>query len=179
PGVEVAGVVRSASPESGFEPEERVAAFVRVGGWAERVSVRPEFTFPLPDDVTFRTGAGMPMNYLTAHLALTRRGGLRAGETLLVQGAAGGLGTALLQTGRALGARVIGVVSTEEKARLARTAGAHETVLVDDWLTAARELSPHGSDLLADTVGGDRFLDSIRSLSKEGRIMVLGFAAGI
>ena len=119
------------------------------------------------------------MNYLTAHLALTRRGGLRSGETLLVHGAAGGLGTALLQVGRALGARVIGVVSTEEKAALARAAGAHETVLTEGWLTTVRELVPAGIDVLADTVGGERFLDSIRSLGKEGRLIVLGFADGI
>lgn len=179
PGVEVAGVVRTAPLESGFNSGDRVAAFVRVGGWAEQVAARPELTFPLPDGVSFRSGAGLPMNYLTAHLALTRRGGLRSGETLLVHGAAGGLGTALLQVGRALGARVIGVVSTEEKAALARAAGAHETVLTEGWLTTVRELVPAGIDVLADTVGGERFLDSIRSLGKEGRLIVLGFADGI
>ncbi|WP_235735570.1 NADPH:quinone oxidoreductase family protein [Nocardioides alcanivorans] len=179
PGVEVAGVVAAAPTGSGFHPGDRVAAFVRVGGWAERVAVHPELTFPLPDDISFRSGAGMPMNYLTAHLALTRRGGLRPGETLVVHGAAGGLGTALLQAGRALGARVIGVVSTEEKAAFARAAGAHEAVLVGDWLAVVRDLVPGGVDVLADTVGGDRFLDSVRSLGKEGRLIVLGFAEGI
>lgn len=179
PGVEVAGVVASAPAGSGFRPGDRVAAFIRVGGWTDRVAVRPELTFPLPDAISFRSGAGMPMNYLTAHLALTRRGGLRQGETLLVHGAAGGLGTALLQAGRALGARVIGVVSTEEKAALARAAGAHETVLVDDWLADVRALVPGGVDVLADTVGGERFLDSVRALGKEGRLLVLGFADGI
>ncbi|WP_110207546.1 NADPH:quinone oxidoreductase family protein [Nocardioides daejeonensis] len=179
PGVEVAGLVRSAPADSSFRAGDRVAGFVRVGGWAARVAVRPELTFPLPDGLSFRSGAGLPMNYLTAHLSLTRRGALRPGETLLVHGAAGGLGAALLQAGRALGARVIGVVSTEAKADLARAAGAHETVLTDDWLSAVRALAPRGVDLVADTVGGGRFLDSVRSLAKEGRLLVLGFADGI
>lgn len=178
PGVEVAGTVRAAPADSGFAHGDRVAGFVRVGGWATRVAVRPELTFPLPDAISFRSGAGMPMNYLTAHLALTRRGRLTAGETLLVHGAAGGLGTALLQAGNALRARVIAVASTAQKRDLARAAGAAEALSTDDWLTQVRELAPHGVDVVADTVGGDRFLDSVRSLRKEGKILVLGFAAG-
>lgn len=179
PGVEVAGRVHSAPSGSGVRRGDRVAGFVRVGGWAQRVAVRPELTFPLPDDVSFRSGAGLPMNYLTAHLALTRRAGLRPGETLVVHGAAGGLGTALVQVGRAVGAKVIGVVSTAEKAALARTAGAHEAVLDAEWLDAVQSIAPDGVGVVADTVGGDRFLDSVRSLGKEGRLLVLGFAGGI
>ena len=178
PGVEVAGRVVSAPAGSVFAPGERVAGFVRVGGWATRVAVRPELTFALPDAISLRAGAGMPMNYLTAHLALTRRGDLRAGETLVVHGAAGGLGTALVQAGRALGARVVAVVSTEPKARLAAAAGADHTVRSDGWLDAVRELAPQGVPVVADAVGGDRFLDSVRALRKEGRLLVLGFAAG-
>lgn len=178
PGVEVAGVVHRAPTASGFAPGDRVAAFVRVGGWATRVAVRPDLTFRLPDAISFRSGAGMPMNYLTAHLALTRRGGLREDETLLVHGAAGGLGTALLQAGRALGARVVGVVSTSEKAELAVSAGAHDAVLTSTWPDGVRDLAPGGVDVVADTVGGDRFLDSVRCLRKEGRLLVLGFAGG-
>jgi NADPH:quinone reductase len=179
PGVEVAGVVSSAPGGAGLAPGDRVAAFVRVGGWAERVVARPDLVFPLPDAISFRSAAGMPMNYLTAHLALTRRGGLRAGETLLVHGAAGGLGTALVQVGTALGARVLAVVSTEAKAALARDCGADETILVAGWLDRARQLTDgRGVDVVADPVGGDRFLDSLRVLSKEGRLLVLGFAEG-
>jgi NADPH2:quinone reductase len=118
------------------------------------------------------------MNYLTAHLALTRRGGLRAGEVLVVHGAAGGLGTALVQAGRALGARVVAVASSPAKAELARQCGADETVATDGWLAAVRELAPGGVDVVADTVGGPVFLDSVRSLTKEGRLLVLGFASG-
>jgi NADPH2:quinone reductase len=179
PGVEVAGVVRSASPGSGCGPGDRVSAFLRVGGWAETVAVPPNLVFPLPDQISFRSGAGMPMNYLTAHLALIRRGDLQPGEWLLVHGAAGGLGTALLQAGRALGARVVAVTSTPEKAALARACGAHECVDAEGWLDEVRELTgPAGVQVVADPVGGDRFLDSVRCLGKEGRLVVLGFAAG-
>jgi NADPH2:quinone reductase len=118
------------------------------------------------------------MNYLTAHLALSRRGGVRPAETLLVHGAAGGLGTALLQAGKALGARVLAVVSTTDKGDLALRAGADEAVLADGWLRRVREIAPGGVDVVADTVGGDRFIDSVRCLRKEGRLLVLGFADG-
>lgn len=178
PGVEVAGVVRSAPDGHDITPGDRVAAFVRIGGWAERVVARPDLVFPLPDAISFRSGAGMPMNYLTAHLALTRRGGLRPNETLLVHGAAGGLGTALVQVGKAVGARVLAVVSTPAKAALALECGADEAIPVDGWLDRARAVAPRGVDVVADPVGGDRFLDSIRVLAKEGRLLVLGFAEG-
>lgn len=178
PGVEVAGRVLSAPAGSGFAPGDRVAGFTRVGGWAGQVAVRPELTFALPDRISLRAGAGMVMNYLTAHLSLTRRGQLSPGEVLVVHGAAGGLGTALVQAGRALGATVIGVVSTPAKAELALAAGADHAVLTDDWLADVRDLAPGGVQVVADPVGGERLLDSLRSLGKEGRLMVLGFAAG-
>ncbi|WP_244928945.1 NADPH:quinone oxidoreductase family protein [Nocardioides sp. W7] len=179
PGVEVAGVVREAPPGAHVRAGDRVAAFLRVGGWSEQVVASPEMVFPLPDEISLRSGAGMPMNYLTAHLALTRRGGLAAGEVLLVHGAAGGLGTALVQVGKALGARVVAVTSTPEKAELARRCGADDTVATDGWLGETRNLlGPGGVDVVADTVGGDALLDSVRCLSKEGRVLVLGFASG-
>jgi NADPH2:quinone reductase len=179
PGVEVAGLVSSAPAGSGCAPGERVAAFVRIGGWAEQVCARPEFVFPLPTSVSFRSGAGLPMNYLTAHLALVRRGGLRPGETLLVHGSAGGLGTALVQVGKAVGARVLAVVSTPAKASIALDCGADEIIPLDGWLDEARRLTGGvGVNVIADPVGGDRFLDSVRGLAREGRLLVLGFADG-
>lgn len=179
PGVEAAGVVRTAPPGSGFSAGDRVAAFVRTGGWAETLVAPPGLTFALPDNLSFRSGAGMVMNYLTAHLALTRRGGVRAGETVLVHGAAGGLGTALLQVSAALDARTVAVVSTPEKAALALGCGATHAVLADGWRDAVRALTGgRGVDVVADPVGGDRFTDSVRSLAREGRLLVLGFAAG-
>jgi NADPH2:quinone reductase len=179
PGVEVAGLVSSAPAGSGRARGDRVAAFVRLGGWAEQVSARPEFVFPLPASVPFRSGAGLPMNYLTAHLALVRRGGLRPGETLLVHGSAGGLGTALVQVGKAVGARVLAVVSTPAKASIALDCGADEIIALDGWLGEARRLTGGvGADVIADPVGGSRFLDSVRGLAREGRLLVLGFADG-
>jgi len=177
PGVEVAGVVRDAPAGSGMAPGDRVAAFTRLGGWAETVVADPSLTFPLPDTLSMRGGAGILMNYLTAHLALTRRGGVRPDETVLVHGAAGGLGTAVVQVAAALGARPVAVVSTSDKAAVARECGAVATVGTESWLAEVRSLFGE-VDVVADPVGGDRFVDSLRVLRREGRLLVLGFAAG-
>jgi NADPH2:quinone reductase len=119
------------------------------------------------------------MNYLTAQFALTGRAGLAKGETVLVHGAAGGLGTACLQVAKGLGARTIAVVSTEEKAMTARAAGADDVVLVDGFLDAVKRLTGgRGVDVVADVVGGDLMTDSLRSLAPLGRLLVLGFTAG-
>jgi NADPH2:quinone reductase len=119
------------------------------------------------------------MNYLTALFALGERGQVREGERVLVHGAAGGVGTATLQVARGLGARSIGVVSTEEKAAFARTAGADETVLVSGFRDAVSELTDgRGVDVVVDVVGGDTFTDSLRCLTEQGRLLVVGFASG-
>ena len=179
PGSEVAGVVRSAPEGSGLRAGQRVAAFPGLGGFAEVVVVPPTVVFPLPDHVSFGAGAALPMNYLTVHFALVRRGQLRAGETVLVHGAAGGVGTAAVQLARALGAHVIAVTSSPDKAEVARAAGAHETVGVDGFRDQVKELtSGRGVDLVVDPVGGDRFTDSLRSLALEGRLLVVGFTGG-
>ncbi|CAL9579519.1 NADPH:quinone oxidoreductase family protein [Streptomyces radiopugnans] len=179
PGSEVAGTVRSAPEGSGLAPGDRVAAFPGFGGFAERVAADPSVVFPLPERLSFTAGAGVPMNYLTVHFALARRGRLRAGETVLVHGAAGGVGTAAVQLARALGARVIAVVSTEAKAEVARRAGAHETVLAEGFRQSVAELTGgRGADVVLDPVGGDRFTDSLRSLAPEGRLLVVGFTGG-
>lgn len=179
PGAEVAGVVRSAPAASGFTVGDRVCAFPGIGGFAETVAVAPVMVFPLPDRIDFTVGAGIPMNLLTAHFALTRRGRLAIGETVLVHGAAGGLGSATVQLAASQGAHVIAVTSTEEKATLARRAGAAHTVPVEGFKDAAKELTDgRGVDMVVDPVGGDRFTDSLRSLAPEGRVLVLGFTAG-
>ena len=118
-GVDFAGVVRAAPPESGFAAGQRVACCLPYGGGADVVALGADSVFPLPDEVSFVQGAAIPMNYLTAHFALTTRGRLREGETVLVHGAAGGVGTATIQVAKGLGARTIAVVSTEEKAEVA------------------------------------------------------------
>ena len=179
PGSEVAGRVRSAPVGSGFAPGDRVAAFPFLGGFAEVVSADPAAVFPLPEGVTYEQGAALPMNYLTCHFALRERGRLREGETVLVHGAAGGIGTAAVQLARAWGARVVAVVSSEGKAQVARDAGAHDVVPADGFRDAVRELtSGRGVDVVVDPVGGDRFTDSLRSMAPGGRLLVIGFTAG-
>ena len=179
PGSEVAGVVRSAPDGSAVAPGDRVAAFCALGGFAE-VAVAPEFlTFPLSDRLDFAQGAALILNYHTAYFALKLRGRLAAGETVLVHGAAGGVGTASLQVAKGLGARTIGVVSSDEKERVAREAGADEVVRSGGpWRDQAKELSGGGADVVLDPVGGDRFTDSLRSLATGGRIVVVGFTEG-
>jgi NADPH2:quinone reductase len=179
PGSEVAGVVRSAPAGSEFGAGQRVAGFPGLGGFAELAAVDPQFVLPLPEGISFEQAAGLPMNYLTAQFALVRRGRLQAGETVLVHGAAGGVGTASIQLAKALGARVIAVASSHAKLDVARAAGADVAVAVDGFRDAVKELTGgRGVDLVVDPVGGDRFTDSLRSLAPEGRLLVIGFTGG-
>lgn len=179
PGSEVAGRVRTAPSGSGFEEGDRVAAFPFLGGFAEVVAADPTAVFPLPERVTYEQGAALPMNYLTCHFALRERGGLREGETVLVHGAAGGVGTAAVQLAKARGARVVAVTSSDDKAEAARRAGADEVVAADGFREAVADLTGgRGVDLVVDPVGGDRFTDSLRSLAPGGRLLVIGFTAG-
>ena len=179
PGSEVAGVVRSAPDGSGFSEGDRVAAFPGLGGFAQVVSADPRMVFALPDSVGLDAAAGLPMNYLTVHFALLRRGRLQPEETVLVHGAAGGIGTAATQLAKALGATVIAVVSDERKADVARQAGADTVVLAEGFRQAVAEATGgRGVDIVVDPVGGDRMTDSLRSLAPEGRLLVIGFTAG-
>jgi NADPH:quinone reductase len=178
-GGEFAGVVREAPPDSEFSPGDRVAGTSTIGAFAELVSVPGSGVFPLPSSVDFAAGAGIPMNYLTMTFALITRGQLREGETVLVHGAAGGIGTATIQLAVALGARVVSVVSTPEKAEFVRSLGSQETVLADGFKDAVRDLTAGaGVDMVVDPVGGDRFTDSLRCLAPLGRLLVIGFTAG-
>ena len=178
-GSEVAGVVRAAPPQAAVQPGDRVVAFTGVGAFADVVAVSAEHVLPLPAEISFAAGACLPMNYLTAHFALLVRGHLQAGQSVLVHGAAGGVGTASIQLAAALGARVIAVVSSAAKHEVALAAGAHATVGVRGFREAVHELTAGaGVDLVVDPVGGDRFTDSLRSLAPEGRLLVVGFTAG-
>ncbi len=178
-GVDFAGVVRAAPEGSGFSAGDRVACVLPYGGGADLVAVHPEGVFPLPDAVTFEKAAALPMNYLTAQFALETRAQVREGETVLVHGASGGVGSACLQVAKGYGARTIAVVSTEEKADFARSLGADEAVLVDGFLAAVKELTDGaGVDVLVDVVGGDLMTDSLRSLGQLGRLLVVGFTGG-
>jgi len=179
PGSEVAGVVRSAPDGARVRPGDRVAAWCLLGAFAE-VAVAPEYlTFRLPEGLDLAQGAGLVLNYHTAYFALKLRGRLAERETVLVHGAAGGIGTAALQVAKGLGARTIAVVSSDEKERVAREAGADEVVRSDGpWKDRARELSGGGVDIVLDPVGGDRFVDSLRALAEGGRLLVIGFTGG-
>lgn len=174
-GGELAGVVREAPPESGFAPGDRITALAPLGGAYADTAVVPSLAaFRIPDELDFGQGAAYLMNYHTAHFALARRAALREGETLLVHGAAGGTGTAAIQVGKGLGARVAAVVSTDEKERVARDAGADEVVRSDgDW---RKQAGP--ANVIFDPVGGTRFDESVRALAPEGRLVVIGFTEG-
>jgi NADPH2:quinone reductase len=162
-GVDFAGTVVEPG-SSGLAVGQRVAGVGGWGGAAELVANPASFTFPLPDALSYDEGAALPMNYLTAQFALAERAGLRAGETVLVHGAAGGVGTATIQVAKGMGARTIAVVSTEEKADVARAAGADDAVLLDGFKDAVGELTDGH--------------DSLRVLATQGRLLVVGFASG-
>jgi NADPH:quinone reductase len=168
PGSEVGGVVRDTG--------QRVAAFSFLGAFAE-VAVAPEYmVFPIPDEWSYAQGAALVLNYHTAYFSLKTRGRLADGETVLIHGAAGGVGTASIQVANGLGARTIAVVSSDDKEKVARDAGADEVVRADGFKDAVKELG--GADLVLDPVGGDRFTDTLRSLREEGRVVVVGFTGG-
>lgn len=179
PGSEVGGVVLSAPQGAAVRPGDRVAAFCALGGFAE-TAVAPEFfTFALSPKLDFAQGAALILNYHTAYFALLLRGRLAQGETVLVHGAAGGVGTASLQVAKALGANTIALVSSEAKRAAAEQAGADRTLLLSDrWKDEVLELSGGGVDVVLDPVGGDRFTDSLRSLREGGRAVIVGFTGG-
>lgn len=180
PGIEFAGVVRTAPAGSGFEPGQRVAASSLGGAFAEVALAPAILTFPLPERMSFEQGAALVVNYQTAHLGLVRRGRLAEGETVLIHGAAGGVGTAAIQVARALGGRTIAVATGAAKLDAARAAGADEAVdAAGDWVAAVRELTGgRGADVVVDPVGGERFALSLKCLAPEGRLLVIGFASG-
>jgi NADPH2:quinone reductase len=180
PGVEAAGVVRSAPAGSGFSPGDRVAVW-GTACHAEVIAAHPNQCFIIPEELSLAEGASLVLNYQTAVFCMVDRGGLRAGESVLVMGAAGGVGTSAIQVANGTGASmVIGLVSTPEKAEIAKAAGATHTVLVHDgWKDEVLALTDgRGVDMTYDPVGGDRFLDGVRALARFGRLVVVGFAAG-
>ena len=180
-GAEIAGVVRSAPVDAHVAPGDRVLGLTMLGGgMAEVAALAPDRVFPLPDSVSFEAGAGLLFNDLTMYFALRLRGRLAAGETVLVHGAAGGIGTSTLRLAPALGAaRTIAVVGSEDKREIAEAAGADNVVLAEGFKDAVKELTGgRGVDIVVDPVGGDRFTDSLRSLAPAGRLLVIGFTGG-
>jgi len=179
PGMDAAGVIRSAPPDTGLAAGQRVAVLLSYGCWQEVISAPATRVLPLPAGMSFEAGAAAPLNYLTALFALARRAQAQAGETLLVHGAAGGVGTAAIAVGRALGLRTVAVVSDQAKKQFALQCGAHHAVLSGGWLAAVRDrVGDRAVDIVLDPVGGDRMTDSLRSLAPEGRLVVVGFSGG-
>jgi len=179
PGAEAVGVVTWAPPGAEHLTGRRVIAITPQGSWQEQVSVPPEAAFVVPAGISPTQAALLLVNHVAAYFALTTRGNARPGETLLVHGAAGGIGGAAIQIGNALGLRTIAVASTPEKAARARSLGASEVIGSEGWKqSAAAVAGPAGVDLVFDPVAGDRFDDGLRVLRPGGRYLAIGFVGG-
>jgi NADPH2:quinone reductase len=179
PGTEAVGVVVSAPPGAEHLVGRRVVAITPQGSWQEQVSVPPEAALAVPDGVSPAQATLLLVNHVAAYFALATRGRASRGETLLVHGAAGGIGGAAIQLGNALGLRTIAVVSTPEKAVYARSLGAWDVVVSDGWKESVEALiGPAGVDLVFDPVAGDRFEDGLRVLRPGGRFLIIGFLGG-
>jgi len=191
PGGEFAGVIESVGEGvSGWKAGDRVIGMCGNGGLAQKVALEAARLFPLPDGVSFETGASLLMTYGTTIHGLKDRGHIKAGDTMLVLGAAGGVGISAIELGKAWGARVIAAVSSEEKAAAAREAGADDVVIYGrppfdkDQSKALAEAfkaacGPNGADIVYDIVGGDYSEPAVRAIAWEGRFLVVGFPAGI
>lgn len=191
PGGEVAGIVEEAGEGvTGWSAGDRVIGLCMAGGLAEQVILRADKAVRLPDDRDPVQGAALILTYATTLHALADRGELKQGETLLVLGAAGGVGIAAIEIGKAMGATVVAAVSTEEKAQAARAAGADRTLVYSrapfdrdqsKELSAALKdvVGPNGADVIYDPVGGDYVDPALRAIAWGGRYLVIGFTAGI
>jgi len=181
PGSEVAGsVARVGEGVEGVAPGDRVVAMPGLNGFAEQVGVQASALLPVPGGLDLPTAACFVQSYCTALFALDRRGGLRPGETLLVLGAAGGVGLAAIDVARAMGARVIAAASSPEKLALCRARGADETIDYEreDLKERAKALSGGGVDMVYDPVGGARAEPALRACAPGARYLVIGFASG-
>ena len=191
PGGEIAGVVEAVGEGvEGWNVGDRVIAVTGFGGLAEKIVVPARAAYRLPEERSFEEGAALLLTYATSIHALLDRGKLQTGQTLLVLGAAGGVGLAAVELGKAYEARVIAAVSSEEKAKAAREAGANEAIVYPagpfdrDGQKALAQLfkdavGPDGADVIFDPVGGDYTEAALRSIAWEGRFLVVGFPAGI
>ena len=180
PGTEVAGVVRSAPQGSGFDVGDRVYGAVLLGGYAEQASIPLTAVLPTPPELDDGQAVSLLVNYVTMYFALARRAALQPGETVLVLGSAGGVGTAAIQVAKAMGARVIAVLHREQARDFVTGVGADVVIpMTDGWSKVVREhTGGRGADVVVDPVGGDPFDEAVRALATEGRLLVLGFAAG-
>ena len=160
---------------------DRVIAMTGNGGIAEKVVAFEMTLMPLPETMDFKDGAAFPLNYGTTYHALKQRGQLQAGETLLVTGAGGGVGTTAIEIGKAMGARVIAAASTDEKLEIAKNLGADEVINYSDGelKEKVKALTDGlGADVIYDPIGGDIFMQCMRCINWKGRVLVIGFASG-
>jgi NADPH:quinone reductase len=182
PGSELAGVVKEVGAGvQGWRTGDRVMAFTTYGAFAEEVKTEASRLLPLPQNMDFVTGASFVLTYATTDHALRDRGALAAGETLLVLGAAGGVGLAAIEVGKALGARVIACASSDDKLAVCRSHGADATInyATEDLRERIKALTAgHGPDVIYDPVGGPYSEPAFRSIAWRGRHLVVGFAAG-
>lgn len=180
PGMEAGGVVLDVGPEvSHLRVGDRVIGYARFGYWAEEANVIAAQVFKMPAGMDFQTAAAFPISYGTAYVGLRDRARLQPGEVLLVTGAAGGVGIAAVEVGKALGARVVAAASTPDKMELAARHGADFVVnsRSDDLVAQIKKLTG-GVDVAFDPVGGDAFRAALKCINFEGRILVIGFAGG-
>jgi len=182
PGAELAGVVRTVGADvQGFAPGDRVLAAVPLGAFAERAAVPARAAMRMPEGMSFEEGAAFPIVYPTSYAGLVFRSGLQPGENLLVHAAAGGVGIAAVQIGKALGACVIATAGGAEKLDVARRAGADVTIdyASSDWVEAVKQATKgRGADVVYDSVGGDVTDGSLKCIAWNGRLLVIGFASG-
>jgi NADPH2:quinone reductase len=183
PGLEAAGeVVETGAEVTHLAIGQRVLAVLRFGGgYAEEIALNADAVVPIPDSMDFVTAAAFPVAYGTSHFALTHRGHLKPGETLLVLGAAGGVGLTAVEIGKQLGARVIAAAGGPEKLAVAREHGADALIdyRAENIRDRVRELTGGlGADVVFDPVGGDVFDQALRAVNWEARMLVIGFAAG-
>lgn len=182
PGNELAGVVRAVGDGvQGFAAGDRVFAFVPQGAFAQQISVPASSVMKIPDSMDFDTAAALTLTYGTSHHAVVDRAQLKAGETMLVLGAAGGVGLAAIEIGKALGARVIAAASTDEKLAICREHGADDTINYsseDLREGIKRTTGGKGPDVIYDPVGGGYTEPAFRSIAWRGRYLVIGFANG-
>lgn len=182
PGGEVAGeVVELADDVTNVKKGDRVIALCGHGGFAEQIAIDASRLVPIPDEMDYITASAFLLTYGTSYHALKQRANIQPGETLLVLGAAGGVGLAAVQLGKAMGAKVIAAASTAEKLELAKSNGADELInyVEEDFRGRLKEITGgKGVDVVYDPVGGDLFEPAVRSTGWNGRILVVGFAGG-
>ena len=182
PGGEIAGVISEIGEGVvDWKVGDRVIAMTGNGGIAEKVVAFEMTLMPLPETMDFKDGAAFPLNYGTTYHALKQRGQLQTGETLLVTGAGGGVGTTAIEIGKAMGARVIAAASTDEKLEIAKNLGADEVINYSDGelKEKVKTLTDGlGADVIYDPIGGDIFMQCMRCINWKGRVLVIGFASG-